>query len=154
MQKNLSKTDLAWAAGFIDGEGYIGIRPVKSSPDTKGNPHLQLRIIVSNTRPLAILKLVSMFGGDSWIRPPAKAGHRTQYVWQVFSRAAEDVLKEIQPYLVIKSEQADTALSYRATYPSGEYPLTDDLVAHRGRLMTHMNVLNNPPMDSSGNLLD
>lgn len=107
-----TQTELAWAAGAIDGEGCVAIRTSRSA-NTK-RPQYGLYLAVGNTDPRMPQRLAEMFGG-AVILKDAKHRRRAMFEWRVFSSKAAAILKEIRPYLVIKGEQADIAIAFGAT---------------------------------------
>ncbi len=99
--------ELAWAAGFFDGEGSIGIY---ARGDTKGH---RLDVTIGNVdlRTLEIFK--RRWGGSMWTdhrKPP----RQTFYFWSLSTRSAQPFLLEILPYLIAKREQAEVALAFQA----------------------------------------
>ena len=95
--------DLAWAAGFIDGEGCVAV-------DSRKSP----RITVSNTDRRPLDRLQELLGGTICVhgRGNPEKGHRPSWVWAVHGgRSVRRVLAEVRPYLVVKGEQADLVLA-------------------------------------------
>lgn len=103
-------TDLAWAAGIIDGEGCIDI-------SLRQGRYAQLDVSVVNTDPRLLLRLRELFRGSVHHRPhqTSRPRHRMTWRWTIVSRQAETFLRQVRPYLVIKQEQADIALAMRKT---------------------------------------
>src|SRR5215813_13490022 len=92
---------LAYAAGVIDSDGYIGV---------KKNPHTYAaRVMVKQVTPQAIDLLHELFGGyRSRMAPSAQRG-RDLITWEVHSAAAGRACKALMPYLRIKRPQAENA---------------------------------------------
>jgi hypothetical protein len=114
-----TQTDLAWAAGIVDGEGCISIRRAYVAKDRLGKsrtskPQYALYLAVGNTDPRMPQKLCDMFGG-SLVNKTRQQVRRPIFEWRVFASNAGRILAEIRPYLVIKGEQADIALAFAAT---------------------------------------
>lgn len=93
-------TDLAWAAGFLDGEGCFSIK-VKNS-----KPHEPFIAAFQKATGEPIYKLQEMFGGavrvisDGW-------------EWRISgATSVRNALPLLIPYLVVKWTQADLLLSY------------------------------------------
>lgn len=95
---------IIWAAGFIDGEGCIRINSYTSRKSTLYN--IVLKVSQKKKEPLEIL--VSLFGGKI-----GKYGQRNIYQWQVTNKMANEALKSLLPYLILKKEQAELALSFQ-----------------------------------------
>ena len=109
LQDKPSDIDLAWAAGFIDGEASIGIYNMN---------HFSLHplIQVGQVDPKPLLKLQRLFGHsvvkNSW---KLKGNERRSYNWKVTrTENVELVLKWLRPFIVAKSEQADICLNFIA----------------------------------------
>lgn len=106
----MSKTDLAWAAGFIDGEGCIRI--AKTNTRDKISKRYSLMITAPQTDSRPIYKLQKMFGGT--ITEYDKGIYKKQWCWKVAAHASENVLNHLLPYFVVKGEQAQIALEFQS----------------------------------------
>lgn len=95
----MKETDIAYAAGFFDGEGCISIA---------NNGSVDVRI--TNTSKEVLLKLESIFGGS--ITNRAQKVNKTQYAYSFYGENAINFLKILKPYLIEKSPQVDTILEY------------------------------------------
>jgi hypothetical protein len=98
----------AYAAGLIDGEGCISIAGYKNKT---GNTYAA-RIDVgmsSKARPV-LAWLQQHFGGS--IRKTRDQSERWEeaYAWAVFGKGAHTFLLAVQPYLILKAEQARLAV--------------------------------------------
>lgn len=108
----ITKTELAYAAGFFDGEGSIGIAFTKN---TNGKRYHRLMISIVQTDPRPLLWIKARFGGYMGTGKMHNLGRKLAYTWQSNSQVAEDFLRTIRPYLIVKAEQADIALAFRET---------------------------------------
>ena len=90
----LSRTDAAYIAGLIDGEGTIGL--VRKHR----NDYRQLGISISSTEP-ALLEFVRTTCGTGVISSKRRTNtHHTQsYTFAVYNRRALDLLKQVHPFL-------------------------------------------------------
>jgi|TARA_Y100000310_G_scaffold217232_1_gene218293 hypothetical protein len=107
----MTDTDLAYLAGLIDGEGYIGIKKIKpyrcQGRTTPGyTPRIQVRMVDSP----GIQFLAETLGGWTYTEKPSANNGRPLECFQASDRKAEAILKAVYPYLRIKKEQARTAL--------------------------------------------
>ncbi len=110
----MKQTDLAWAAGFIDGEGSIRIRRVPTKNVTPINYSLALTASQVNRAPLD--KLQQMFGGCLNLKhPSARQGPNAApyYTWMITGHTAAAALNSIRQYLVVKYEQAALGLEFQ-----------------------------------------
>lgn len=104
-QTDTGPTNVAWAAGYIDGEGCISVS--KNGPKQK---HM-LRLTVLSTNPLPLPKLRYLFGGTI-SGPRVRNGHRPAWTWSAGSRDTLLALERLLPYLTVKRDEARVALTY------------------------------------------
>lgn len=91
----INRTDLAWAAGFMDGEAWIGKSGTK--------PWQVTGVEVFQTRVAPLKKLQSLFGGS--ITPyanPSKLQKRRAWRWRLYGKAADAMLEKLNPYFMVK----------------------------------------------------
>jgi len=110
----MNETQKAYWAGFVDGEGSIGIMKTKSS-------HF-LRITISQNKKYIVEEAKEEFGfgsvGSSTARERKINGIITSkktvmWYWNTTTNQAEEVLKLLLPYLRIKKNQALLALQFQ-----------------------------------------
>lgn len=109
------KTKLAMVAMAVDCEGCISISRVGA--ETKiGTPYYNynLKISIVNTSMRLMRWLVRYFGGDFYKTSLGKLGKKQCFKWSCLGghKKVEAFLLGILPYLLIKREQALTALEY------------------------------------------
>ena len=103
----MSEIDIAWAAGIIDGEGWVA---VQSAFDKKrGRSYPKPFIVVGMTHEETILKLYEIFGVGSlsspkWPDKPQYTGRKQTFRWSTANRKALEVAQRIAPYMVTKRE--------------------------------------------------
>jgi hypothetical protein len=95
----MTETDIAYAAGFFDGEGCIMVAK---------NGAIDVRI--TNTSKQVLLKLQAVFGGK--IGDRSQKANKTQYSYCFYGENAIKFIKILKPYLVEKLPQAETILEY------------------------------------------
>jgi hypothetical protein len=109
-------SELAYLAGFVDGEGCIAIYENKTR-----NGYFQVRFSLqaSNTDLRPLRWIASKFGG----KVTRRGGKRSQdcqrreaYAWYVMNKRAATIMQLIRPYVHVKGEQIDLALQFRGTY--------------------------------------
>ena len=106
-QKNtLTNEQLAWLAGFFDGEGSIIIG---KSGIGRSN-YLQLAISICQTRLIPLRVFKEHFGGSLYYRDEDK---KWSWLWQLGGRKASDFLESIKPFLIVKAEEADIAIEFQ-----------------------------------------
>lgn len=98
-------TDLAYAAGLVDGEGCIyGISKVYN-----GNLRTVVRLSILMCSKSTIERIHSKFGGSLY-ELPHREGRPDRFLWQVGCSHAGPVLRALIPYLIEKRAQAVVAL--------------------------------------------
>jgi hypothetical protein len=96
-------SNLAWAAGILDGEGCLCIAYRKSP----GNHQMWVRVVSVDNKMAP--KMHELFGGSLWI------DKQKRYIWQVTGKLAAATLSVVRPYLVVKGDQADICLAFGDT---------------------------------------
>jgi hypothetical protein len=116
--------DLAWAAGFIDGEGYVHLQPVHKRR-SDGYTNRKPRIEVAQVDPSALLKLKRILGGSIITMTP-RNGRKQSFRWDLTGVRVVPALEALLPYLTVKRAQALLLLEYASLMRAkGESP-------HRG----------------------
>ena len=98
----------SYAAGLIDGEGYIGIQ------ETGGSFQVRLKVAMTDKGLPALHRLQARLGGR--VRPDKSATEATRetHVWILTGQAASKAIRRLFPLLVVKSEPAQIALNFQA----------------------------------------
>lgn len=117
-------TDISYAAGLFDGEGYVDIYNASTSKASK-SPSLMLRVIISQKDGSIMTWLEKTFGGS--VRMERRIGNWI-YRWDTRSQAAKQFLTLIQPFIKIKGEQVKLALQFEEI--KGKY--LETLKGHQG----------------------
>jgi hypothetical protein len=104
----------AYAAGFFDGEGYIGIGRTKKVRDTEG-PFYTLNITVTNTNLEVLERFRSTFGGRVTHKSDNSERWKQCHYWRASSWGAVGFLQAVLPFLVVKRRQAEIALDFQRT---------------------------------------
>jgi len=112
----MKKTTIAYLAGLVDGEGYVGIK--KSLNGMKHNrqksPSYHERIQIRMIDEPAIKLFADIFGGNYYKETEnSKYSKRPLYCYQISDLSAAKTLKILLPYLIIKKKQASLCLKLR-----------------------------------------
>ena len=103
---------LAWAAGFIDGEGSILF--TRRSGRTRD---FSMKLQAVNTNIKSLERLKDLFGGSIHSLHNEKKAYgknwKPSWIWSCSHRKAEETIRALLPFLLIKREQADLALLTR-----------------------------------------
>jgi hypothetical protein len=106
----------AYFAGFFDGEGCIRIDRIKvKSNENRPSEYTryQLRIAAAQVSPQPLIVLQKRFGGSiTTKRSTDSPKHRTTHTWFAWSKFAYDALVAMKPFLIVKAEEADIAISF------------------------------------------
>ncbi len=133
---------LAYAAGIIDGEGSVMIRLLKKKGHTVARYH-NLVVCVSSTDYPLCEWMQAHFGGT--ISTPSRPTNnwKAAWKWQLLSRHAEEFLRAVRPYLVIKDRHADIGLALRESTTSvgRAHKIPDELIAYRESLRQQLRAL-------------
>lgn len=159
--KKLTKEQLAWAAGIMDGEGSFMLShrppttddPVKAKWGTNRTGVYPRRTgtyikicSMSNTQ-LKLLKLFqSWFGGSiATIKMPEGTNQKQLYVWRLTSaHEVKQFTESIKPYLFLKRRHAEIFLEFYETVQarSSAKPITPEVRILRDKLYQELKVLN------------
>ncbi len=118
----MGDAELAYAAGVVDSDGYIGVHRNTYAMRVRGDatqPIYQARVQVKQVTPEAIDLLHDLFGGHRYEAKPTAERGRPLLVWQVHSAACVPVLTALLPHLRIKRAQAENALELAALCGKG-----------------------------------
>jgi hypothetical protein len=112
---------IAWAAGFLDGEGCFALskNSGKGCHETTKSPVLH----ASQTRTVPLDRLVELFGGT--VRPfRVTSAGSLSYQWCLTGSQLVPILEELIPHLVLKQGEARAVLAYAKTIgPRGYGPM-------------------------------
>jgi hypothetical protein len=150
----MKKTDLAYIAGIIDGEGCIYIERGK-----KGRG-FQLSVSVGSSDKCLCELLKFSFGGCVY---QMKSKTLPMWKWEIRTRQAGQFLESILPYLRLKQPQAEIAIKFqKARHTVNWQRKTDEekaveeaqYILLRNLKQKRRQVLNNLTPDEAQSLLD
>jgi len=123
----ISKTDFAYLAGIIDGEGYFA---PKIGSNTFG---LKVRV----TDSILIEYLKNTFGGRAYYKTDETVSGKWVHAWELSKmEELKDILLGILPYLIIKKEQAKAMISlieHIQSKPQWKYPTSRAITSERDK---------------------
>lgn len=139
---------LSWAAGFIDGEGTIGIQ------HAHGKFHeVYLDVGQAEKRMDGLYILQGLFGGTFIKAKKLKEHHSQAWRWRVTGWKAVKACQELEPYLVLKQPQAtivsEFATTMRTIGGNRGKSMTEDEQTNRESMKERLHVLNRKG-DSNG----
>jgi len=103
--RNTITTEIAYIAGFFDGEGCVRIKKANQG----GNSYYVIAHI-TNTNESILKSVENLFGGKT--RTQERGKNKDVYNWCITSSEAVDFLKTLLPFLKEKKEQAELALFF------------------------------------------
>lgn len=117
----------SYAAGLIDGEGYIGIQ------ESGGSFQTRLKVTMSDKGMPALLRMQQAYGGK--IDPESRGNPkwRDSFTWRLTGQGASRVIETVRPWLMVKAEPADLALEFQSMVdaaprlPNGRATWTDEM---------------------------
>lgn len=114
----MKKTDIAYIAGLIDGEGYIGIKRTTVRKDCQ-NRSYHARIQIRMVDEEAIKFIAKTLGGNYYYEQKHSINGRPLFCYQVSDLNAENILKTIYPYLKVKQKVAKSVIEFRELQSKG-----------------------------------
>ena len=131
--------EVAYLAGFFDGEGCIAINRVRSS--------LYLQVVQTRDRePLD--RFHAMFGGRVFLSNRRTLSGRTVWTWQLHAEPMFTALEAMLPYLTVKRDEARIALQYKR-YPKGTNRLSVEDREARLDIMEKLRTIRHRTTDKS-----
>lgn len=102
----MNTSELAWAAGFFDGEGTIFL----AKRTNRGAPRYCVEVALSQRNPKPLDEFRRIVGEGTIKQHPSQGGI---YRWRASSASACRVLALLSPYLVGKDEEARVAIEFQ-----------------------------------------
>lgn len=136
----MSKLTAAYVAGYIDGEGYLGIMKTMRH-ETAKNPTYMPVIKIASTDEWIIDWFKDSFGGWKDKRTFPNQNHKDAYTWTIAGKKIEPVLRKVHPYLRLKKPQADIIFKRLKMYKPG-YKFNDKEVEFMESLCIQIRELN------------
>lgn len=125
----------AWAAGFMDGGGFITIQTSHRKVNGVSYKGFYLRVGACQASEPPLKELQALFGGN--INPknsgpnPEGYNRKSQWVWTISSKQAESALQQMLPYLLHKREVALLALDFQSRMTNSTRKISEEMLAYR-----------------------
>lgn len=117
-------TDLAYLAGFFDGEGSVYINRAKPNQSRGTAYHLEISFTNCDRQPLELA--MQLFGGKLSSTNDSRPNSKPVYRVRIRSRKASAALAAMLPYLRVKRERADLAIRFQSGRVSGHITWSND----------------------------
>jgi len=105
----IQDTTLSYLAGFVDGDGSIG---VCLEPKTRGRWGATPFLSISNVNPTVPHLCRLLFGGKCYLRVPKEPSRKPIWKWDARGTRAYQVVAQLYPYLSQKRPQAENLLDF------------------------------------------
>ena len=136
---------LAWAAGFLDGDGFITIQNRNQKINGKIYSGQYLRIGACQASLLPLEELKRLFGGTirSKNSGPNKEGYnrKEQWIWQCSTNSAKEALTQLLPYLIHKKTVACLAIEFADTMGTTQ-KVSEEILNKRIKLQQEIKEIN------------
>jgi len=133
-----------YTAGFLDGEGYIGIlnSNLNSIRAKTGRKYYGVHVQFVQ-KDIKVLEWLKKQWGGGGIFPSSfnknRKGENIYWRWCLHSKDAIKLLKEVYPYLRVKKEQAEIAIQF--PLKTARRKLPDEVYELRCKLAEKMKIL-------------
>ena len=111
---SLSVTDAAYVAGFMDGEGHIGIVR-ETRPGNASGFRYHCTMEVANTNLAVLERVKASLGGNGWLTNPERPSNprgRPLYRIRFSRRQIAYILPMLMPYMTVKKAAGDCVLRF------------------------------------------
>jgi len=128
----MNEIDLAYVAGIIDGEGWIGIRRKKGLRNKLRGYSYAIGVSVGMANDIIPQWLCLTFGGSVHKHKTRQANRKESWYWQIEHKTALDFLKIVIPYLKLKIPQAKLSIEFQENVKPRQYkyhPKTEEELA-------------------------
>ena len=113
--------NIAYIAGIVDGEGYIGIKKTSAYKcQERQTPGYHARIQIRMTHEGAIKFIANTLGGWYFKERRQEKNRKLLYCYQASDRAAEHILRKIIRFLKVKKRVAGAVLRLRQLQSNGK----------------------------------
>lgn len=145
-----SETQLAYLAGFFDGEGTVYLYK-RMKPE--GWPNHDIRFQITNTNKEVIEWIHKIFGGQTYYKDRSlqNAKWKPSYLWHANRKVFDQVAPAIFPFIIVKRAQLELAFEFRKTYSSKNRHHSDMKILHslRDEMVHKMRALNKKGSNTS-----
>jgi hypothetical protein len=140
---NVTENELAYIAGFFDGEGSMTIHE-NCKPSPRGHaPNHTLQVSIANTDPRVLHWIHAEFGGSLSYRKLVSVNHRHVTQWIIRAAKALPFLLAIQPFVRMKADQVKIGIEFQQSKSMrGPKPVAKETIDWRETKRWHIRELN------------
>jgi len=106
---------LAWCAGFIDGEGFLGTSECTKKMKNGNNIRWFTVVLDVSQVKREPLEVVKKCLGSGSIRVDNNKGYGAYHTWRIYGDNAMRALELVLPYLINKRRQAELLIEFQKT---------------------------------------
>jgi hypothetical protein len=128
------KENLAYIAGLVDGEGYIGIKRDAIKGRGKNPVHYERISVAQTDKELVELFLNFFECGKIYLHKHSKLSKQGYWSWEASNLKAVFVIRQLYPYLRFKRPEADLVLSLSKSKQKKYGTLPKEVVEYRESL--------------------
>lgn len=136
---------LAWAAGFIDGDGFITIQDRSQKVNGVKYTGQYVRLGCCQASEIPLKELQHLFGGTIRVKNSGpnkeRYNRKTQYIWCLSTLQAVEAIKQLLPFLIHKKEVAELAIEFQTTMGT-TVKLSDEIKQKRSELKDRIQYIN------------
>src|SRR6266567_511172 len=107
---------LEYLAGFVDGEGYLGLARIRRR---RRSPEYCLRLSIYNTNRTVLEAIQQTTGGTMSAVSQRRAAWKSSYALIWTNASAARVIRKIKPFLLVKSRQCEALLAFHQHVRAG-----------------------------------
>lgn len=107
--------ELAWCAGFFDGEGYVNIQRRHQKYNGKSYRGHYLRIGINHVAPEPLYEMQRLFGGsvEKQKQETVIGNRKARHRWVTSSQNAKEALHRMLPYMKNKQKVAALGIDFQ-----------------------------------------
>lgn len=143
---NVDRETLAYAAGVLDSDGYLGISRntyhMRVIGDSKA-PSYSERICVRQNEATIPEFLRTTFGGSVYCERHRHGNRTLGFRWDIRAKQAAHVIRLVLPFLRLKRQQAELLLALHEDKRLHRPPLTSDVLIRRAVWFEELKALHN-----------
>lgn len=136
--------NLAWCAGFFDGEGFVTIQERTSKVKDKVYKSYYLRIGVNHVAPEPLQELQKLLGGTlrQQTAHTVVGNRKRRWSWQMSCQAASEALVKLMPYFRNKNKVAELGIELQNTMTPKRYQISEETNLYRALLKQKISEIN------------
>lgn len=150
----MNRLTLAYLAGLVDGEGYVGIKRTKRKDAVSFIYHERFQIRMVHEQSIRLL--TKTLGGSYYCEGTSQDSCRRRlFCWQASDALAASIASTLLPYLIIKQPNAKLLLALRKSKNDprarrrgspAKRVMNSSVLAYRDRLYMRCKALNHAPI--------